>query len=508
MSTRSEVVLQASAWIRRTVTDVPPGHSGPGFYWTGDQVGLVVDVLTLPLAASLPGPVGALAVDALLSAEGWLLSGDPILARLLARRDANADSGDSREVSLLQEHLKALCGAQGLLRRWAGSLRQALAPVAPRRLQLDNSPGTVVLSARRLRSHGARSRCKAPCLPDAPSALSTPAVDEARWLLACSSWRDGARRDKSLVVVHIPAYLLVARLLGRLPVCLEARELPALAAPKDEWFAAANRWASELRLTHSAWISRDDPHLRAAEMGWPVPRDVPMLTLRASALETLLSGRGVTLPRVAEQTPSLQGHAAHVEVPYGDRSLIVARRRVRNTKQYRLYYELPFTAPPNQLRPEHHTLTVKGKVLWSQKCLQVMAEEGVGGAADFLAHARQVEDHLPPEQFHREKARRAYVAAVAGVQAGAASRLGPLTVFEREAVASVLEGRAPGPFTDEDWAELAAAMPGRRGAAVRRIVARVLLDRSRELGWRAFRASGYWPGGSLSRRLYAASRKP
>lgn len=465
--------------------------------------------VTLDLAGVLaavtraPPSVQEWALQSVQASAPLLTAQDPVLALLLARR-AFGPPADAREAALLAERLDSTSKDTALMRAWTLALRDAFSSVLVRRDQPNAAASALFLRRARLSSDSALRRVRSPRFAQVPEVPSDPVAREAAWLLSCDSVRLGARRVRSSVLVHAPAYLLVARLLGREVLGASEITLPVLGATRDEWFAAAAHWTQVLRSkVRWEWKTARDPHAIAEAAGWGVQSDVPMLALRAEALEWSLGGRAAELPAVAASVPSARGQPAHFAYPYGEGSVLVARRKFKSTQPARIYYEPPFEVPADFIPRKFQSLRVLRRQLYDLSGLARLSAQGVFGAAEFYSFAKDIEPSLQGGNFEKERKVHRHLVRVEEVVAGTRVRLGPLTPLEEATVTAVLDSRARGPMDSEFWAEITSLLPGRKLRAVRKLCLKLVDAKAASMPWDQFRLTGYWPGGDLSRALYA-----
>lgn len=465
------------------------------------HIGLDLAAL-LRTAADGPAGLRSWALEAVQASAPLLCLNDPVLAHLLSRA-ASGPPPDVREAALLTERLYSVAADQLLLHRWALNLRKAFAPVLVRDDQLSGRDPCLVFRASKLLSHSLLSRTRLPVRGHVPEVVADPVFREAMWLLSCDSARLGVRRTRGLLLIHAPAYLLVAKLLGRPVLEVEAAALPSLNAPKADWFAAAASWASSVASNpRTSWGAKANPRTVAAGLGWALADDVPVLVLRAEAVEAAIGGRQAALPAVASAVPSSRGQPAHLSHVYDGVTLLVARRKFHSRQPPRFYFEPPFEVPETFVPRSFQRLQVKGHQLYDLGALARLSESSVSGATDFYCYAKELEGRLR-DNFEAERLSQRHQSRVEEVLAGTRTRLGPFTAVEEGTVRAVLANRVPGPIEKGFWAELASLLPGRNLHMVRKLSLRVIEAEAARVSWKQFRVSPYWPGGNLSRTLFA-----
>lgn len=491
--------------LRQLVELGTSGYGGPGIVLDPTEKLLTIELKPLLHRVLDPAPVGPL-VAALFAADlEYLRTVNPLLARLLGRQCAGTATHDARERGLLAEALQAFGDDPAHLRRFAAAARRHLGPWLPRRAQNGAAPLSLVVSIAKTRQARPKGGSRAFTVSGAPKDLgATDAAMEARWLASCSSWRAGARPVDDLLVVHIPAYLLVTRLLDRPFLGSTQITLPVLNAPKEEWYRAGELWEAYMRAAHPEWISGADPYAAAAAGGWTIPRGAPALALRRPRV--LTSCRTSAAAPSSPPRPSEPVHVPNVTVIYDGKPLLIARRRLPLAPDWQYYCELPFAPPPSEAPRTYKHLTVGGKRLWAFPEIARLSDAGVYGAVPYVAFLQTLIADFKGGHFESVRAKAAHDRAVQAVNAGERRHLGPLKEWERSQIHEALRAREPGPWDDATWAQLAAATPGRTRRALNKFLRTLLHEQVFTVGWAQFRNSGYWPGGDRARELHVAWR--
>jgi len=457
-------------------------------------------------AALEPDPEGLWALEGVIQARGPLTNEDPVLRRLLDRRaDGVPTASDPREANLLAVHLRTLAESNQPW-RWAVAIRTAAATLAHRTIQFKVPESRVVLDPRRFQSRkwvaGVTDLTLKTAKFDGP-----PLVEEARWLLACDHWRDGVRRAGGVLLVNPAAYLLVCRLLEREPFGFMLGELPELGAPKMAWIRAASTWIDAiLAATDGRWVSYADPREVADGLRWSVAPDLPLITLRYDALVDAVRN-GIT-PAVAEPTPKpRRGGPLTLNMTYLGAPLCVCSRGPKDRRTY--MFESPFPVSVTFLEDsglplQNNRFRRLGRVFWSTTALEAMADAAIPGAPEFLDWALDAIQELGGGNFASQRRRQMHQVRVERRLRGEIKTMGALTPEERGDLAAFLDQRPVGPYEDADFSALVALLPGRSERGIRRALRHLLKERAKAVGWKAFRASGWWPGGDLSRSIFAA----
>lgn len=471
-------------------------------------------------------------LEALALSQWFFAARDPILGHLLGRLSGHlaavprarptqlsADSSgiDPRETALLRDRLLALLDREPILPvRWAAHMRTGFQGIAPRALQRTPPGATMVLDPDRIQKDACFASSRPPAMepPDLPADI---AAAEARWLLACDAWRDGARRIGDTVVVNLASYALVAQMLERETFLVRECPYPAPGARKADWYVVGDQWGACLRTTlDGAWVSHRDPRALAASVGWDVAPDAPMVSLNAAALATTAKQKAPAAR--LRYTGQRLGGPRILELTYEETPVTVTRVSVPR-KGSRFYFEAPYDVPLDFLeRHGHdtarHRAQVGGRVQWSVDALEwqaaVVLDDGLPEyprAKGYAAWARQQYLALEGGEFERLADEAARKARLAAWEAGEAGALGPFVPGEDAVIAAYLETRPRGPVRTEELEILASQLPGRTPLGIRRRLRPLMVRRAREIGWPAFRQTGWWPGNDEARVVYQLAKR-
>jgi len=292
-------------------------------------------------------------------------------------------------------------------------------------------------------------------------------------------------------------------MVGRVPFALDPAELPETGAPKSAWFDAARRWAAAFfECTGEEWLSRHEGQLRAAQYGWKIPDDTPVLALRLDTAEAAMSGEVV-----AKASGRKRRVAGSATATYDTFTVHIARRTVG--KRPRLFFEPPFSVSPtyledNALPTTGRRLRTDRRVLWDLHTLDVMAHAGIAGAADFVRWVRKAEGLYFTGALADEQTTTKYHQRVGRRLSGEIKSLGPFSKPEIQMLRQYFARRERGSHGPRVVEDLVALLPGRSARGIQRALRPLLVSQAREMGWAEFKMSGWWPGGKLAQSIFAS----
>lgn len=471
-------------------------------------------------------------MEALVGARGYFGQRDAVLDHLLGRLQVAlgkhsraqvlrlgqpAGPRDPREMALLEEHVLRLTDNYSLMCQWGARMRAGFKRISPASLQPPVPGPRQVLDA--VKASKAEYYAGARLPPPAPEEWPDPLRQEARWLMACDSWRDGARRAGDALVVNLPSYVLLSQLLERDTLLLRAAPYPAADAPREEYAKAGARWGEYLRLlSNKAWVTHRDPYELAAGLQWGVAADAPLVALHLTAIARTaeMARPAVRLRRTDAARPGIPV----VLRDYQGTPVRVARRRIPRVGD-RLYFQPPFAVSPDALEKlkkpaTHQRVKLAFGPHWSVQALSWLAEATVRefgvetplypGALEFAAWAREEEGELSGQGFDAVLAEGKRRHRLEAWEDGIVEGLGSYAPSEDQVIVSYLDSRVRRPLALEEFELLSARLPGRSPESVRRRTRALMVQRARELGWAAFKQTGWWPGKNEARVVYQRSK--